>query len=145
MQRNVGRRVELMPHVLPCSRADPGAVHAVRSATPARRLRGARITHLGDTPLVMLPAIEECGVLAAGAGHRPDSPVMRDATIIHFPQHGREPWVDKQVVARHLGFSTRWVELRMHEGLPFERPPGSHRPRYHLSAVESWLEAGRSS
>ncbi len=41
------------------------------------------------------------------------------ATIIPFPNRtGFEPWVTKQELARHLRYSTRWVELRQREGLP---------------------------
>ncbi len=64
-------------------------------------------------------------------------------TIIAFPARGDfEPWVSKRVLARHLGFSTRWVELRHREGLPSQLVGG--RRRYRISEVEAWLrEAGR--
>lgn len=68
---------------------------------------------------------------------------MPHATIIPFPSRGWEPWVDKRAVARHLGVSTRWVEIKMHEGLPYERLPGSTRPRYRLSQVDAWVEGHR--
>ncbi len=49
-----------------------------------------------------------------------------------------EPWVSKQQLAAHLGYSTRWVELRVREGLPSRKIGG--RRKFHLSAVEAWLE-----
>ena len=70
---------------------------------------------------------------------------MPNATIIPFPRRGWEPWVSKKTVALHVGFTTRWVELRMHEGLPFERPPGSNRPRYRLCEVDAWMQGRGAS
>ena len=65
------------------------------------------------------------------------------ATIIPFPARtGFEPWVTKKQLARHLGVSTRWIELRQREGLPSELLAG--RRRYRISHVEAWLkEAAR--
>lgn len=50
---------------------------------------------------------------------------------------GLEPWMTKQQIAEHLGFSTRWVEIRMREGLPSSTMGG--RRRYLASEVEAWL------
>jgi hypothetical protein len=63
--------------------------------------------------------------------------------IIAFPTGGNfEPWVSKKVLARHLGISTRWVELRQREGLPSQLV-GRCR-RYRITEVEAWLrEVGR--
>jgi hypothetical protein len=49
-----------------------------------------------------------------------------------------EPWVTKRQVAAHFGFSTRWVELRIRDGLPSRMFGG--RRRFRLSEVEAWLE-----
>jgi hypothetical protein len=49
-----------------------------------------------------------------------------------------EPWVTKRQVAAHLGFSTRWVELPVREGMP-SKLVGGHR-RFRLSEVEAWIE-----
>ena len=65
------------------------------------------------------------------------------ATVFPFPRRpGFEPWVTKKHVAAHLGFSTRWVELRVREGMP-SRLVGGHR-RFRLSVVEAWI-AGRAT
>jgi len=49
-----------------------------------------------------------------------------------------EPWLDKRQLAAHLGFSARWVDYRVSEGMP------SHtfgkRRRFRISEVERWLE-----
>jgi hypothetical protein len=64
------------------------------------------------------------------------------ATIIPFPNRtGFEPWVTKRELARHLRYSTRWVELRHREGLPSVLMGG--RRRYRISEVESWLREER--
>jgi excisionase family DNA binding protein len=49
-----------------------------------------------------------------------------------------EPWLTKRQVAAHFGFSTRWVELRIRDGLPSQMMGG--RRRFRLSEVEGWLE-----
>jgi hypothetical protein len=49
----------------------------------------------------------------------------------------------KRQLAAHLGRSTRWVEMRMREGLP-SIPPTSRFPqrRFRLADVEEWIAAG---
>jgi hypothetical protein len=51
-----------------------------------------------------------------------------------------EPWLSKQEVAQHLGFSVRWVELRVQEGMPCER--FGARLRFQRTPVEAWLRTG---
>jgi len=53
-------------------------------------------------------------------------------------RRGREPWCTKQELAEHLGFSVRWVELRIREGMPARRM--GRRLRFQVSAVETWLD-----
>jgi hypothetical protein len=55
-----------------------------------------------------------------------------------FARRGREPWCTKQELAEHLGFSVRWVELRVREGMPTRRM--GQRLRFQISAVEAWLD-----
>jgi excisionase family DNA binding protein len=55
---------------------------------------------------------------------------------------GTEPWLSKQQLAGHLGFSVRWVELRVQEGMPHRRMGG--RVRFQRSTVEDWLERSAS-
>jgi excisionase family DNA binding protein len=51
-----------------------------------------------------------------------------------------ESWLSKQEMAEHLGFSTRWVELRIQEGMPCER--FGARLRLQRAPVEEWLRTG---
>lgn len=50
-----------------------------------------------------------------------------------------EAYLSKTQIAQHYGFTRRWVELRMKEGLP-SRMIGSRR-RYLLTEVDAWLAA----
>lgn len=49
----------------------------------------------------------------------------------------REPVLSKRALAMALGRSTRWVELRVNEGMPSELI--ARRRRFRLSAVRKWL------
>jgi hypothetical protein len=49
-----------------------------------------------------------------------------------------ESWLSKRDIAAHLGFSVRWVEYRVGEGMPHKVLGG--RLRFQRSTVESWLE-----
>jgi hypothetical protein len=58
--------------------------------------------------------------------------------VIPFPRRTDwEPELSKRQVAQWFGFSTRWVELRMREGMP-SRLRGKQR-RFLLSECEAWL------
>lgn len=48
-----------------------------------------------------------------------------------------EPWISKRALAGHYGRSTRWIELRMREGLPSRMLGG--RRAFRLSEVEAWM------
>jgi hypothetical protein len=50
-----------------------------------------------------------------------------------------EPWVNKRQVAQHYGRTTRWVELRMREGMPHRKDSPTAWPMFRLSAVDAWL------
>ena len=54
-----------------------------------------------------------------------------------------EPWFTKRQLAVHLGFSTRWVELRLREGMPSRLMGGCRR--FRLSEVEEWIDARQPS
>ena len=61
------------------------------------------------------------------------------ARVISLPSRGPVLLTKKQLAAR-LGRSQRWVELRVHDGMPVE--PGADRygrRRYDLGLVEQWL------
>jgi excisionase family DNA binding protein len=51
---------------------------------------------------------------------------------------GNEPWHTKKEIAELLGFSVRWVEYRVVEGMPHKVFGG--RLRFQRSVVEAWLE-----
>ena len=52
----------------------------------------------------------------------------------------------KRQLATELGRSTRWIELRMREGMPVA-PRGGPREhaRFDLTAVRAWLDSRRSA
>lgn len=50
-----------------------------------------------------------------------------------------EPWLKKAQLAEHLGYSTRWIELRVKEGMPSEKWGGERR--FRITAVEDWLRS----
>jgi phage terminase Nu1 subunit (DNA packaging protein) len=65
--------------------------------------------------------------------------------VVHLrPGPGRV--LSKKQLAAQLGRSTRWVELRMREGLPVlpRRTPAEHA-RFDLDAVHAWIEARADS
>ena len=65
---------------------------------------------------------------------------MSGGRLIAFPRTAAtEPWLSKQQVAGHYGRSTRWIELRMREGLPSRMLGG--RRAFRLSTVDAWMEA----
>jgi hypothetical protein len=64
--------------------------------------------------------------------------------LVSFPRRpGFEPWLSKRQIAEHFGYSTRWVEMRVREGLPSELI-GGHR-KFRASECEEWLLRGRSA
>jgi len=64
--------------------------------------------------------------------------------VIQFPRRpGSEPWLSKRQIAAHFGFSTRWVEVRVREGMPSEMFGGQRR--FLASQCEEWLLKGRSA
>lgn len=52
---------------------------------------------------------------------------------------GNEPWLTKREIADTLGFSVRWIEYRVTEGLPHKTIGG--RLRFQRTEVEAWLDA----
>jgi phage terminase Nu1 subunit (DNA packaging protein) len=62
------------------------------------------------------------------------------AVVVRLPT-GRHGLLTKKQLASELGRSTRWIELRMREGMPVlpRRAPGEHA-RFELVAVREWLE-----
>lgn len=64
---------------------------------------------------------------------------QQGGAVVAFPRNAlREPWVSKRQVADYLGRSTRWVELRVREGLPSKMIGG--RRGFRLSEVEAWID-----
>lgn len=63
--------------------------------------------------------------------------------VVHLPVRpvpGR--LVTKRQLAAELGRSTRWVELRMREGLPVAPRVNPHEhARFEVDAVRAWLDS----
>ncbi len=60
-------------------------------------------------------------------------------SVVVFPRAAiREPWLNKRQIADYFGRSTRWVELRVREGLPSKMIGG--RRGFRLSEVEAWID-----
>jgi len=58
--------------------------------------------------------------------------------LIRMPlRPGSEPWLSKKQIAAHFGFSTRWVEMRVREGMPSQMI-GGHR-KFRVIECEQWL------
>jgi predicted DNA-binding transcriptional regulator AlpA len=49
-----------------------------------------------------------------------------------------ELWLSKAQLAERLGYSARWVNLRMREGMPHHKWAGG-QVRFRISEVEPWL------
>jgi len=63
--------------------------------------------------------------------------------LITLPSRG-DMLLTKKQLAAHLARSTRWVELRVGEGMPVEEATDRYgRRRYNLRLVEAWLADGR--
>jgi hypothetical protein len=61
--------------------------------------------------------------------------------VVRLPlRPGAEPWLSKRQVAGYFGYSTRWVELRVRDGMPSQMI-GGHR-KFRLSECELWLTEG---
>jgi len=52
-------------------------------------------------------------------------------------QPNLEPWLTTQQLADHLGFSTKWVQRKVKDGMPSER--FGSRLRFKATVVEAWL------
>jgi hypothetical protein len=68
---------------------------------------------------------EDPGRSCFGAGSPPiwrGCDDLKDVSPELYPSVGvvDEPWLSKQEMAQPLGFSRRWVELRVQEGMPCE-------------------------
>ena len=60
--------------------------------------------------------------------------------VIPFPKRpAQDPLIPKHLMAAHLGYSVRWLELRVAEGLPSYREGA--RLMFRASEVEDWLMA----
>lgn len=58
--------------------------------------------------------------------------------LVRLPlRPGAEPWVSKKQLAGHFGYSIRWVELRVREGMPSQMIGGQRR--FRISECESWV------
>jgi phage terminase Nu1 subunit (DNA packaging protein) len=62
-------------------------------------------------------------------------------SVVPFPTNRivNEQLVTKKQLAASLGYSTRWVELRVREGMP--SVVIGNRRRFRISEVMRWLES----
>lgn len=63
------------------------------------------------------------------------------AQVLPFPTT-HEPWLSKKQIAAHFGRTTRWVEMRMAEGMPHRKDGESREARtmFRMSDVEAWMD-----
>jgi hypothetical protein len=72
-------------------------------------------------------------------GQRSASTAPATGVVVPFPRRaGYEPWLTKKQLGAHYGYSVRWVELRVRDGMPSHRRGG--QLRFLLSEVEAWFE-----
>ncbi len=70
---------------------------------------------------------------------REGNPMTDQGKVIPFPSRFmHEPWLSKKQIAAYFGYSVRWVEMMVREGMPCERI-GS-RLRFRISDVEPWVQ-----
>lgn len=60
------------------------------------------------------------------------------AQIIPFPTRF-DPWIGKRDLAKRLGRSMRWVEMRVKEGMPSDRLANG-RLRFKFNECMTWLD-----
>lgn len=68
------------------------------------------------------------------------------AQIFQFPA-GRmreSAPITKAELAARLRVSSRWIELRMREGMPFDKDAYSRLVSFDIAAVEAWLTERRT-
>lgn len=54
-----------------------------------------------------------------------------------------EPWRTKEQIADYYGYTTRWVDLKVAEGMPMRIVGG--RRRFRISLTDEWLEKKRAA
>jgi predicted DNA-binding transcriptional regulator AlpA len=64
--------------------------------------------------------------------------IASDGNLVVVDFGGPAPLLTKKQVARALGFSQRWVELRVADGMPSSLDKKGRR-RFRLSDVQDWL------
>jgi hypothetical protein len=65
------------------------------------------------------------------------------AEVIELPRRtSYEPWLSKTQLATMLGYSRRWVELKVAQGAPSKKLRNGQR-RYRYSEFMAWLEEQR--
>lgn len=63
------------------------------------------------------------------------------SNVVHLPaREAPSRLLSKKELAVELGYSPRWVELRMREGMPVKRESLSHHARFILADVLAWLD-----
>src|SRR5271166_1740516 len=63
--------------------------------------------------------------------------------VVSLPSRG-DTLLTKKQLAKLLGYSERWVELKVNEGMPVEEATDRYgRRRYNLRLVQAWLDDAR--
>lgn len=64
--------------------------------------------------------------------------------LIQFPAHRArpDPLLTKKQVATALGYSPRWIEMRMSEGMPHNHSANG-RAQFRLEDCRGWIERER--
>src|SRR5271168_1211506 len=63
--------------------------------------------------------------------------------VVSLPSRG-DTLLTKKQLAKLLGYSERWVELKVNEGMPMEEATDRYgRRRYNLRLVQAWLDERR--
>jgi len=65
---------------------------------------------------------------------------LPDRVLAFGPIH-HEPLLTKEQLAAAIGFSKRWIDYRVREGMPFV--PARGQKRFRLSEVLAWLRERR--
>jgi len=58
--------------------------------------------------------------------------------VVPLNRGGQEPLLTKRQLASELGYSTRWIDYRVQEGMPYVKARG--QKRFRLREVLAWLQ-----
>lgn len=97
---------------------------------PARRRPSSRLQSARRGGLLVMSS--------TAAKSQPASGTLHDLSELRARRLGREPMYTKRQLAEHYSYSTRWVELRVQEGMPSHQVGGQRR--FLLSETDAWFD-----